>query len=129
MMASWNRNCDGGAAIVELSRTARDHSTSSDNANSLEPTVVVRIRSSKSVIGCPVSQNNLLLFVHQPSTIERALRGKAFESTNDDVASETLQKLPHGRFGFVGHVINQPWVLIQCIAIHAPLLRFRPLHS
>ncbi|KAL7529068.1 hypothetical protein ACHAXR_002781, partial [Thalassiosira sp. AJA248-18] len=94
----------GVAARVEPSRTARDH-LSSDGANSLEPTVVVHVRASAkgAGIGCAVAKNDLLLFVHQPSILERALRGKAFEA---EVSNVTLQKLPQGRLGFVGHALN-----------------------
>ena len=86
---------------VELSRTARDHSSS----NSFEPTVVIHMRPKIKGAGIgPVSPNDLLLFVHKPSTIERALRGEATSSC--DASSGPSKTLPYGRLGFVGHAIN-----------------------
>ena len=91
----------GAAVTVELSRTARDHSSS----NSLEPTVVIRMQPKIKGAGIgPVSPNDLLLFVHQPSTIERALRGEATSSC--DASSWPSKTRPYGRLGFVGHAIN-----------------------
>ncbi|KAL7551881.1 hypothetical protein ACHAWF_015092 [Thalassiosira exigua] len=97
----------GVVAKVELSRTARDLSSSNDNVGTLEPTVVVHIRSAAkgAGIGSTVAKNDLILFVHHPPIIVQALRGKAFESS-DGSRNENLQKLPQGRLGFVGHALN-----------------------
>ncbi len=89
----------GAIAKLEL---ARDSSLHDSSANASDPTVLLRIQSSTGS-GCQVCANDLLLFVHQSSTIERALRGKIFEA----LSNSTLGKLEKGRLGFVGHVLNQ----------------------
>ena len=97
----------GVIAKVELSRSARDHHlSSSEGANSSDQTVVVHIRAGAG-IGHPIHKNDLLLFVHQSSTVKRALQGKVFEDPNGEAGNETLHKHQQGRFGFVGHAINQ----------------------
>ena len=102
ILTSWFQGTNvviGAFAKLEL---ARDPSFNDSNANSLDPTVVLSIRSTPGT-GCQVSTNDLLLFVHQSSTIERALRGEAFEV----LSNKTVGKLDEGRLGFVGHVLNQ----------------------
>ena len=94
----------GTSARLERSRTARDHSSSCGIPNSSEPSVDVHITSTQSAgIGRPVCTNDLLLFVRQLSTIELAVRGKAFEALDEGLGSQELRK---GRFGFVGHALN-----------------------
>jgi len=104
---SWiqgNKVTVGTSARLELSRTARDHSSSCGIPNSLEPSVDVHITSSQGAgNGRPVCTNDLLLFVRQLSTIEAATRGKAFEALDERLGSQELRK---GRFGFVGHALN-----------------------
>jgi hypothetical protein len=50
-----------------------------------------------------VCANDLLLFVHQESIVERALQGKAFEA----LAYNAVGNLQEGRLGFVGHALKQ----------------------
>jgi len=91
----------GSSVRLEVSRTARDHSTSStENLNSSEPSIVLHINPSNTTGSIrPVSTNDLLLFVHQTSAIERAVRGTFDEESGN-------QELQKGRFGFVGHALN-----------------------
>jgi senataxin len=101
---SWiqgNNAVIGTSVCLEVSRTARDHSLSStDNLNSSEPSIVLHIKPSNATNTTrSVSTNDLLLFVHQASAIERAVRGM-FDGESGN------QELQKGRFGFVGHALN-----------------------
>jgi hypothetical protein len=60
----------GTSARLELSRTARNHSSSCENPNSLDLLVVVHVTSTQVAgIGSPVCTNDLLLFARQQLTI------------------------------------------------------------
>lgn len=99
---SWIRGTKlalGAIAKLELSR---DPSIDDSRTNSSDPTVVLRIRASTG-IGCQVCANDLLLFVHQGSIVERALQGKAFEA----ISNNSVGNLQEGRLGFVGHTLKQ----------------------
>ncbi|KAL9184986.1 hypothetical protein ACHAXT_002763 [Thalassiosira profunda] len=98
----------GAVAKVELARSAgAPSSTGEDSSSCLEPTVVVHIRPpfKSASLGGAVAKNDLILFVHQTSTIEQALRGKAF-APNGESGTDTLSNILEGRLGFVGHALN-----------------------
>ena len=104
MSTTWlNKNglTMGVVAKVEPLRHARDL-INKNTAASLEPTVVVRLMKGAGM-GCPVFANDLLLFVHQSSAIERALCGEAF---NSEVTNGPIHNLSQGRLGIVGHALN-----------------------
>ena len=107
----------GAVVKLEIARTAKDLSSSRDNISGtsneakftafMEPTVALVVKNKGAGIGCPVCTNDLLLFVRQPTTIELALRGKAFDAL--DAAAEKsvgMRKLPQGRLGVIGHALN-----------------------
>lgn len=100
----------GVAAKVEVSRSAKDIPGGTSTTTSLEPTVVVVLRpiTRGAGIGSPVNTNDLLLFVHQSSTIELALKGTAFDAIDAAAANSFYGKrqMPQGRLGFVGHALN-----------------------
>jgi hypothetical protein len=104
---SWiqgNKVVVGTSVRLELSRTARNNSSSYENPNNLEPSVVVQITSTHgSDMVRPISTNDILLFVHQLSTIDLAVRGKAFQALDGNLDNQELQK---GRFGIIGHALN-----------------------
>ena len=99
---SWVQGTNAVMGAIAKLELARDSSLHDSSANTSDSTVVLSIRASTG-IGCQVCANDLLLFVHQSSTIERALQGKIFEA----LSNSTLGKLEEDRLGFVGHVLNQ----------------------
>jgi hypothetical protein len=103
----------GVAAKVELSRSARDLSFDDGNGSKkspIEPTVVLHVRPTTkgAGLGCPVSPNDLLLFVREASVLELGLRGMALKNTDDASSSGILGagKMSDGRLGFIGHALN-----------------------
>jgi hypothetical protein len=104
----------GVAAKVELSRSARDLSFDEGNGSKhtlIEPTVVLHVRptTNGAGIGCPVSPNDLLLFVQESSILELGLRGMAFKNIDDSssiLSALGAGKISNGRLGFVGHALN-----------------------
>ncbi|KAL7464961.1 hypothetical protein ACHAXS_005292 [Conticribra weissflogii] len=78
--------------------------SSTNSTSSMEPTVALQVRPiiRGAGIGSPVCTHDLLLFARQPTTIELALRGKAFNAL--DAGSVGVVKL--GRMGFIGHALN-----------------------
>ena len=99
---SSTQTLNGLAVKVELSN---HQSSSGEGYNSSDQTVVLRISASTSGDGAecpPINTNDIVLFVHQPSTIDQAFQGKAFEALDDD-------DLPFlkGRLGLIGHAVNQ----------------------
>ena len=95
----------GAVAKVELARSAGAPS-STGAGGCLEPTVVVQVKPPfKSATLGPVSKDDVILFVHRTSTLEQALRGKAF-APNGESGTDTLSNILEARLGFVGHALN-----------------------
>lgn len=106
----------GVSAKLELARNVKElpasdmfgsNSSSTNSIGSLEPTVALQVRPIMrgAGIGSPVCTHDLLLFVRQPTTIELALRGKAFNAVDTAFeGSVGVGKL--GRMGFIGHALN-----------------------
>jgi hypothetical protein len=83
----------GTFARLELTHTARDHSSSCEDPNSLDLLVVIHVTSTQVAgIGSPVCTNNLLLFVRQQLTIEWAMQGKAFKALDEGLGNQELRK-------------------------------------